>query len=207
MFVTVPLTLVTDIVTCRIEPRSCRTRPGRHSLAARASAVPAGGLATRARAALGIMLSGTTTGARGAVAGLGQAGAGNARSKGCAKRVPATSQEAWPEAASLAMKDSLGREPRWNADRCAAPSHSLPRKRGRVRVGAAAVPVRRGRRALRLSAFRLRLFRSFLPVRSYPSVIRAEAALSNASTGIGLRQPGMEHRMKSVVTVQDSGVP
>src|ERR1041384_5675899 len=60
-------------------------------------------------------LSGTMTGARGAFAGLGQAGAGNARSKGCAKRVPAASQEAWPEAASLAMKDSLGREPRWNA--------------------------------------------------------------------------------------------
>jgi hypothetical protein len=57
---------------------------------------------------------------------------------------------------------------------------------------------------LRLSAFRLRLFLSFLPVRSYPSVIRAEAALSNASTGIGLRQPGMEHRIKSVVTVQNS---
>jgi len=52
-------------------------------------------------------------------AGLGQAGAGNARSKGYAKRVPATSQEAWPEAESLAMKDSLGREPWWNADRCA----------------------------------------------------------------------------------------
>src|SRR5215470_6889222 len=61
----------------------------------------------------------TTTRVRGAVAGLGQAGAGNARSKGYAKRVPATSQEAWPEAASLAMKDSLGREPRRNADRCA----------------------------------------------------------------------------------------
>jgi hypothetical protein len=28
----------------------------------------------------------------------------------------AGSQEAWPEAESLAMKDSLGREPRWNAD-------------------------------------------------------------------------------------------
>jgi hypothetical protein len=57
----------------------------------------------------------------------------------------ARSQEAWPEAESLAMKNSLGREPRWNADRCAAPSHSLPRKRGRVRVGAAAAPARRGR--------------------------------------------------------------
>src|SRR5215469_12044315 len=35
------------------------------------------------------------------------------------KTCPATSQEAWPEAESLAMRDSLGREPRWNADRCA----------------------------------------------------------------------------------------
>src|SRR5690349_5264462 len=81
------------------------------------------------------------TGARGAFAGLGQAGAGNARSKGCAKRVPATSQEAWPEAASLAMKDSLGREPRGTPEGFPPPPHPPPRKRGRVRVGAAAVPV------------------------------------------------------------------
>jgi hypothetical protein len=53
------------------------------------------------------------------------------------KTLFATSQEAWPEAESLVMKDSLGREPRWNADRCAAPFHS--------RVGAAAAPARRGR--------------------------------------------------------------
>src|SRR5689334_11748698 len=60
-------------------------------------------------------LSGTMTGARGAFAGLGQAGAGNAR----LATNEAASQEAWPEAESLVMKDSLGREPRWNADRCA----------------------------------------------------------------------------------------
>src|ERR1044071_6637043 len=53
-------------------------------------------------------LSGTMTGARGAFAGLGQAGAGNARSTGCAKRVPAASQEAWPEAESLADERLLG---------------------------------------------------------------------------------------------------
>jgi hypothetical protein len=40
----------------------------------------------------------------------------------------------------------------------------------------------------------------------FPSVIRAEAALTNASTGIGLLRLRMEHRMKSVVTVQTSGV-
>src|SRR5690242_5304654 len=57
-----------------------------------------------------------------------------------------------------------------------------------------------GRRALRLSAFRLRLFLSFLPVRSYPSVIRAKRRFAHASTGIGLLHWSMEHRMKSVVT-------
>jgi hypothetical protein len=54
---------------------------------------------------------------------------------------------------------------------------------------------------LRLSAFRFRHFLSFSPF-----VIRAEAALANASTGIGLLQLGMEHRMKSVVTVQNTGL-
>jgi hypothetical protein len=43
------------------------------------SAVPAGGLANRFRAASGIMSAGITAGARGASAGLGQASAGNAR--------------------------------------------------------------------------------------------------------------------------------
>jgi len=58
---------------------------------------------------------------------------------------------------------------------------------------------------LRLSAFRLRfLFRSFLPVLS---VIRAKAALAHASTGIGLPLFRMEHRVTSVATVSDSGVP
>src|ERR1051326_8002121 len=98
------------------------------------------------------------------------------------KTCPAASQEAWPEAASLAMKDSLGREPRWNADRCAAPSHSLPRKRGRVRVGAAAVA-----EATAQEPCVCRRFASDFFVRSYPfvlSVIRAEAKLAHASTGI-----------------------
>src|SRR5689334_20719624 len=52
--VTVILTIVTDIDTYTSESRPVRTRPGRHALAARASADPAGGLATRSRAALGI---------------------------------------------------------------------------------------------------------------------------------------------------------
>jgi hypothetical protein len=68
---------------------------------------------------------------------------------------------------------------------------------------------------LRLSAFRLQFFSFF---RSYPSVIRAEAALANASTGIGMLRLRMEHRHRrsknavlqtatSVVTVQNSAVP
>src|SRR5262249_45980440 len=56
------------------------------------------------------------------------------------KTCPATSQEAWPEAESLAMKDSLGREPRWNADRCAplrrgARPWPMPRQKSLASVG------------------------------------------------------------------------
>jgi hypothetical protein len=43
--------------------------------------------------------------------------------------------------------------------------------------------------------------------RSYPSVIRAKRRVANASTGIGLLQLRMEHRLKSVVTVQKNDVP
>jgi hypothetical protein len=94
----------------------------------------------------------TMTRARGAIAGLGQAGAGESPLKEQRKTLFATSQEAWPEAESLAMKDSLGREPWWNADRCAPPA-----------FGGAAVPVWHGRiLKLRLSAFRFRFFLSFV---------------------------------------------
>jgi hypothetical protein len=58
--------------------------------------------------------------------------------------------------------------------------------------------------SLRLSAFRLRHFLHSFPF--VPFVIRAEAALANASTGICLLPRGMEHRVKSVVTVQNSGL-
>src|SRR5581483_8907092 len=44
-------------------------------------------------------------------------------------------------------------EPQWNAERRAAPSLSLPRERGRVRVGAAPCPQGAGQ-TTRLSAFR-----------------------------------------------------
>src|SRR5690349_6300235 len=53
-YVTNVLTVVTDIDTYTSESRLRRTRPGRQAPAARASADPAGGLATRSRAALGI---------------------------------------------------------------------------------------------------------------------------------------------------------
>ena len=59
-------------------------------------------------------------------------------------------------------------------------------------LGGAAVADATAEYQLRLSAFR---FRHFF-VRSFPFVsfvIRAEAALANASTGISLPQPRMEH--------------
>jgi hypothetical protein len=101
----------------------------------------------------------------------------------------------------LAMKDSLGREPWWNADRCAPP------------LGGAAVADATAEYQLRLSAFRFRHFCSF-----FPFVIRVKAALANASTGICLQPLGMEHRHRrpkdavlrtamSVVTVSVSGLP
>jgi hypothetical protein len=77
-------------------------------------------------------------------------------------------------------------------------------------LGGAAVPVGTAEYSLRLSAFRFRLFLSFLPVRSCPFVlfvIHAEAALANASTGICPLPLGMEHRMKSVKTISVSGLP
>jgi hypothetical protein len=55
---------------------------------------------------------------------------------------------------------------------------------------------------LRLSAFRLRHFLSF-----FAFVIRAEAALAHASTGILRLQLSMNHRIKSVVTLSESGFP
>ena len=69
----------------------------------------------------------------------------------------------------------------------------------------AAGPVRPGRILICLcrrsaSDFFFRFFRS------YPFVIRAEAALANASTGICLLRLRMERRMKSAVTVSNAAV-
>ena len=62
----------------------------------------------------------------------------------------------------------------------------------------AAAPVGAAEYELPLSAFCFRFF--------VLSVIRAKAALANASTGIGLLQLRMERRMKSAVTVHITGV-
>jgi hypothetical protein len=77
------------------------------------------------------------------------------------------------------MKDSLGREPRWNADRCA------PGDPG------AAAPVRRGRIPIASVGVSPPMFFSFvLSVRH----CHAEASLANASTGICLLELCMDHR-------------
>src|SRR5262249_3552809 len=65
----------------------------------------------------------------------------------------------------------------------------------------AAVPAGAATRALRRSAFRLRIFSSVLSVR-HPW----QAALANASTGICLLPLATEHRVKSVVTLQNCDV-
>ena len=118
--VTIALTYVSVLVTYTPEPRPSRTRPGRQSRIARASAVPAGGLATRPRAALGIISPAPRPERE--VLSLDWDRPGRVTpAQRMRKTCPAASQEAWPEAESLAMKGSLGREPRWNADRCAPP--------------------------------------------------------------------------------------
>jgi hypothetical protein len=88
------------------------------------------------------------------------------------------------------MKDSSGREPWWNADRCA------PRDRG------AAVAEATAECQLRLSAFCFRFL--FLAFPFVPSVmpgldpgIHTEATHANASTGICLLHLSMDHRIKS----------
>src|SRR6516164_7188406 len=82
------LTVVSDCVTYTFESRPVIGRGSAGMPDCGASAAPAGGLAT---GGFGHHLSGTMTGARGAIAGLGQAGAGNARSKDAqnvSRRVP-----------------------------------------------------------------------------------------------------------------------
>ena len=77
------------------------------------------------------------------------------------------------------MKDSLGREPRWNADRCA------PGDPG------AAAPVRHGKYPIASVGVSPPMFFSFvLSVRH----CHAEASLANASTGICLLELCMDHR-------------
>ena len=106
----------------------------------------------RTRAASGIMQAGITTGRWGAATGLGQVWAGNARNNcvRCCPRKGERHRSAFlPRPRKPGLKSQLGdgilpqREPRWNADRRAAPSFILPRMRGRIWRGAAAVPAAR----------------------------------------------------------------
>jgi hypothetical protein len=55
--------------------------------------------------------------------------------------------------------------------------------------------------SLRLSAFRLRYYLLFLPVRHPCQSDALRRRFANASTGICLLQLCMEHRMKSVATI------
>ena len=103
-----------------------------------------------------------------------------------------------PGAESLAMKDFLGREPRWNADRCA------PGAPG------AAVAVSHGRRALRLSAFRLRIFfvlfvrhpcRSFAGTAHPPAFSRVVSAWTTASSAVVTSQRQWRDRRVGIARV------
>jgi hypothetical protein len=76
---------------------------------------------------IGHQPAGTTTGARGAIAGLGQVGAGNARSTD-RPNLFAASQEAWPGAEPLATKVPLAKAAVERRQSCA-----FRRRRGRAR--------------------------------------------------------------------------
>jgi hypothetical protein len=168
--VTVMLTFVSVSVTYKHRISSTRTRSGRHSRTAGRVRCPRAGLQPvpgRLRASTPRHYD------RGARCNrwTGTGRGGESPLKGRRKTPFATSQEAWPEAASLAMKDSLGREPWWNADRCAPPA-----------FGGAAVPVLgTAEYQLRLSAFRFRIF-FFVPfpfvIAGLDPAIHAEATLA-----------------------------
>ena len=110
--------------------------------------------------------AGTTTGMRGARCTgtvVRFSGAGNARGEAQGLRLPveAAVQDRTLRTAprkhglvpGLGDQLSPWPEPQWDAERRAAPSLSLPRERGRVRVGAAPCPQGAGQ-TTRLSAFR-----------------------------------------------------
>jgi hypothetical protein len=89
------------------------------------------------------------------------------------------------------MKDSLGREPRWNADRCAP-----------LRAEARPWPLPRQILHCVCRRFASDIFLSF-----FPFVIRAKRCFPNASTGIGPQPLRMEHRIKSVTTIDVTDAP
>jgi hypothetical protein len=153
MRVTFTLTFVTISVICHCESRSVRDAIARVLSIVRSECGARGRTDTRrTRAASGIMQAGITTGRWGAATGLGQVWAGNARNNcaRCCLRKGERHRSAFlPRPRKPGLKSQLGdgilpqREPRWNADRRTAPSFILPRMRGRIWRGAAAVPAAR----------------------------------------------------------------
>src|SRR5262249_41240178 len=140
--VTELLTFVTELDTCSFNSRPfSRTRPGCMP-GCGAGAVPARGLATRSRAALGISPSALGPGREVRRWTQGQAGAGNTR-----LTKAATSQEAWPEAEPRTTTRPLGE------NRGGTPIDVRLPYRGRGRARKA-----RQITALRLSAFCFRCF-------------------------------------------------
>ena len=161
--VTVLLTMVTLSITFH-ESLAHEGRLREIDLQAGARAVPAGGVMTRTQAALGIMRDATTSAPWGASTGLGQVGAGNARSncvrfclrKGDRYRPALRPRPRKPGLEPRAFgRKSVAQSREWNADRRARPQR---------RVGASrplrGAPRTRwcGQSHLRLSAFRFLLF-------------------------------------------------
>jgi hypothetical protein len=129
--------------------------------------VPAGGGSLpRSRAALGIMLAGTTTGAWGAATGLGQAGVGNTHDNanvttcGLCSPVGAGFRDRTlpPRPRKSGLKQSLwdqrpsGKSPQWNAGSGAHPQAEGGASR-LVSVARAARRLRADHATLRLPAF------------------------------------------------------
>jgi hypothetical protein len=183
--VTALLTLVTGLVTGRTSPIN-RTRCSRQALV-RGECGARGRICNPLPGGFGHQPLGTMTGARGAIAGLGSAGAGNTRLANAA-----TSQEAWPEVASKTTKVPLARAAVERRQSWA------PRKgRGRARrhgiITFASVGVSP-------PIFYFVLSRSFLFLSSLPGLTRQsmpKRGFGSAPTGVCQRRSSINHRIKS----------
>jgi hypothetical protein len=85
----------------------------------RTRAVPAGGLATRARAALGIISPALRPEREVLSLDWDRQGRVTPAQRDAQNVSPPRPRKPGLRLSPLQMKDSLGREPRWNADRCA----------------------------------------------------------------------------------------